>query len=147
MKSQILVLLCIVVVSFSAHAQTTYSSPETGEHPLGTYFKTDIDSVSLTNGNLHLHIPLFSLPGRELPVTVAMDYDSQFFELRYLPGPEQTPAGYESLQWRKSGGVMSGKVTASSFLLNDIASSPTAYTFHWQANFVFAAPGGRRFNF
>jgi YD repeat-containing protein len=111
---------------------------------LGTYFKTDIDSVSLTNGNLHLHIPLFSLPGRELPVSIAMDYDSQFFERRYLytNGSGQAVYGFESLQWRKGGGLLSGTITASRGI-----TQVGTYFIRWMLTFVWGSPAGRRYTF
>lgn len=37
---------------------------EQGTKPYGSYMGGDIDSVSLTNGNLNLHIPLVSYPQR-----------------------------------------------------------------------------------
>ena len=55
---------------------------QTGERPLGSYFATDIDTVSMTNGNLHLSMPLFNLPGREVSFRLAMDYNSKFLEPR-----------------------------------------------------------------
>src|SRR5438552_8143659 len=144
----ILPILCLTVVSLAANAQSTYSSPETGENPLGAYFKTDIDSVSLTNGNLHLHIPLFSLPGRELPVNGAVDYDSQLYEYRfwYWNGPNPV-YNYESLQWRKDSGPISGLLTGSHTLQNEVTYSPNPYTYYWILSFVYGAPGGRRVAF
>jgi len=37
---------------------------ENGLHPFGSYVGSDIDTVSLTSGNLSLRIPLFSIPQR-----------------------------------------------------------------------------------
>ncbi len=53
-----------------------------GQPVLGSYFSTDVDTVNLTSFNLHINIPLFSLPGRELPLNLSMDYNSQFLEQR-----------------------------------------------------------------
>ena len=70
-----------------AFGQAAYTSPETGIKPLGSYASWGgIDSVSLTNGNLLLNIPLFSLPGRELPVSLGVSFNSQFMEQRTVPG-------------------------------------------------------------
>jgi hypothetical protein len=73
MKARILYsTLGVFLFSGLGWAQSQDTSPETGEKPLGSYFKTDIDSVSLTNGNLHLSIPVFSLPGREVPISFSL---------------------------------------------------------------------------
>jgi hypothetical protein len=84
MKRACLLILLVFAIAQAASAQSSSSSPETGHKVLGSYFASDIDSVSLSNGNLHVGIPLFSLPGRELPVSLGVSYDSQFFERRTL---------------------------------------------------------------
>ena len=52
---------------------------EIGLKPFGTYHGGDIDSVSLTNGNLTLHIPLFSYPqrGGKLTKSLAIIYNNK----------------------------------------------------------------------
>lgn len=50
-------------VSILASAQNDVNSDE-GLKPYGSYMGGNIDTVSLTNGNLTLHIPLFSYPQR-----------------------------------------------------------------------------------
>ena len=86
MKRGVLLLLMQFAVPLtSAWGQSSFDmSPDaqTGEHVLGSYFATDIDTVSMTNGNLHLNIPLFDLPGREVPLRLSMSYNSKFFEPR-----------------------------------------------------------------
>ena len=62
-------LSCIFVVASVAALSLPVSAQdlpefETGLKPYGAYHGGDIDSVSLTNGNLALHIPLFSYPQR-----------------------------------------------------------------------------------
>ena len=60
----------ILLIAAQAAAQTNYdTSPngQTGEKIFGSYFAAGIDTVGIFNGNLNLSIPLFSLPGRELP--------------------------------------------------------------------------------
>src|SRR5206468_12512022 len=74
------ILAAVVVIGLAGSlgfAQSSFdTSPETqgGEKPLGSYFATDIDTVSMSNGTLRLSIPLINLPGRELPLRPAMDY-------------------------------------------------------------------------
>ena len=105
--------LGLLLAASVASGQTTYTSPETGIKPLGSYASWgDIDSVSLTNGNLLLNIPLFSLPGRELPVSMGVSFNSQFMERRTMVGPMgQTVTVWESQAWHKNtgiGGTLSG---------------------------------------
>src|SRR5438105_5985574 len=106
-------LFLLTLLALPAVGQTTYTSPDTGERPLGTYSFGNMDSVSLTNGNLHLRIPVYSLPGRELPRQLTMDYNSQFLE--YVTGYDEfgqpiTP-GWEFLGWRQDSGI-GGRLTA-----------------------------------
>ena len=96
-----------------AFGQAAYTSPDTGIKPLGSYASWGgIDNVSLTNGNLMLNIPLFSLPGRELPVSLGVSFNSQFMERRTVPGEMgQLVTVWESQAWRKNtgiGGTLSG---------------------------------------
>lgn len=103
MKTIFLSMLLIVSVSAPAlFAQDSYNSPETGTKVLGNYFATDVDSVDLQNGNLHIRIPLFSLSGRELPLSFGMDYNSQFLEKRsYVDENGITQYVWEFQGWRK----------------------------------------------
>jgi len=102
MKRFTIPLCLILLLPICGWSQSSDSSPEGGEKPLGSYFKTDIDSVSLTNGNLHLTIPIFSLPGREVPVALVLDYNSMSYELRYgYMYNGQPVSAYESKQWAK----------------------------------------------
>lgn len=59
----VLLVLMALAVSSQSYAQTN-PNLETGFKPYGSYSGSDVDSVSLTNGNLIVHIPLFSYPQR-----------------------------------------------------------------------------------
>jgi hypothetical protein len=80
----IAITLAIVLAgTWKASAQTNYDtspSAQTGVQVYGSYFATDIDTIGLFNGNLHLSIPLFSLPGRELPYGLSLVYNAQKWE-------------------------------------------------------------------
>src|SRR5437870_10809425 len=100
------ILVAVVAIGLAgavACGQSSFdTSPDaqTGEKPLGSYFATDIDTVSMTNGNLHLSIPLVNLPGREVPLRLSMDYNSKFFEPRYMPVQGGgTGFSYDFLGW------------------------------------------------
>jgi len=108
--------LLILLAARTVHGQTSYdttATAQTGEKVLGSYFSTDIDSVSLTNGQLHLSIPVFSIPGRELPLRFSLDYNSRFFEKRLVLTEEQDwiPL-YEWYGWRANSGL-GGSLTAT----------------------------------
>lgn len=107
MKKAILVLwLFHASLLFGQSSYDTSPSGQTGGRVLGSYFSSDIDSVSLTNGNLHLNIPLFSLPGREFPLRLNLDYNSQFFEQRTVIDPDGVPQQImEFLGWRQDAGI------------------------------------------
>ena len=113
-KTILLALIGICSIVTVALGQSSFDmSPgaETGEKVLGSYFSTDIDTVSMSNGNLHLSIPLINLSGREVPLRLSMDYNSKFFEQRTY-GLSVT---YDFLGWRKDtglGGILSGTQTA-----------------------------------
>lgn len=80
------VLAALFAVQASALAQTENNAarPERGISPLGSYAVSDIESISLTNGNLNLSIPLASLPpiaGGKLSWGVRAIYNSKMWDL------------------------------------------------------------------
>lgn len=62
-RRSIFVLFVILGLATLAFAQTN-PNLETGFKPFGSYDDANFDSISLTNGNLILHIPMFSYPQR-----------------------------------------------------------------------------------
>src|SRR6478609_3271435 len=75
-------VLIALVATFSTvtFAQQTAARPDRGAMPGASYSVSDLESVSLTNGNLHLSIPLASLPpiaGGKLSFTLSAVYDSK----------------------------------------------------------------------
>src|SRR5438876_6228784 len=90
--------ILILLIARHANAQTNYdTSPgsQTGVQVFGSYFATDIDTISNYNRNLHLSIPVFSLPGRQLPYGLKLTYNAQKWE-------QDTVGGY--LHGRYTGG-------------------------------------------
>lgn len=136
MKVRIIATL-LGILCGSAHlcAQVSFDTSEagqTGEKVLGSYFSTDIDSVSMMNGNLHLSIPLFNLPGRELPLRLNWDYNSRFVEMRTIYPEVGDPFSvWEFLGWRKDTGI-GGTLTAMKSRVS-YASTWVIYdlTFYW----------------
>jgi YD repeat-containing protein len=100
-----LIMICLATQAFGQSGFDTSQGGETGEKVLGSYFSTDIDSVSMTNGNLHVNIPVYSLPGREVPMRLAMDYNSRFFQSRPIAGTDPVQVTWDFMGWRKDTGV------------------------------------------
>src|SRR5262245_8123026 len=81
-------LLALVALASRASAQNGAESafqPDRGTTTPGTYSITDIENISLTNGNLNLTVPLASLPpvaGGKLSWTVNAVYNSKMWDLR-----------------------------------------------------------------
>ena len=97
---------------------------------MGSYFATDIDTVSMSNGNLHLSIPLINLPGRELPLRLSMDYNSKFFESRQIPAAGGgTTTTYDFMGWRKDTGL--GGILSISYYSNCGAVNGDNLDLYW----------------
>lgn len=65
-------------MSFGFAVAQNDPSLDTGLKPYGSYHGGDLDSVSLTNGNLTLHIPLAGYPQRgNLGYTPRIIYNSK----------------------------------------------------------------------
>jgi hypothetical protein len=96
-----LILITIICSATALQAQTNYDTApqsQTGEQVYGSYFSTDIDTIGLYNGNLSLSIPVFSLPGRELPYGLTLTYNSQKWESDLCSG---SPCGRYTGGWKK----------------------------------------------
>ena len=75
--SRCLSLLLLASLSLACIAQTN-PNLETGIKPYGSYDGGSFDSVSLTNGNLSLNIPIFDYPQRGgLKATVRLIYNNK----------------------------------------------------------------------
>lgn len=128
-------LLSILLLGTSTFAQTSYNSGDTGERVLGSYFSSDIDSINFLSGNLHLNIPLFTLPGRELPVQVSIDYNSRFLETRQTTDAYGNPITvWESFLWRKS--TSFGKLTSEKTLINSATGYHHQYNGNWYDSYI-----------
>ena len=146
-----LVLGCLLLGK-SAFGQNNYNSPETGEKVLGSYFKTDIDNIDLQNGNLHLRIPLFSLPGREVPLSLNMDYNSRFVESRELYVGGQWVTYKDFYGWRKDAGI-GGRFDVTRELASEGAYQTTIngetyqWRRYWNYTFTYIDSVGTKYRF
>src|SRR2546426_180896 len=86
--------------------------PDRGTMPTGSYAVSDIESVSLTNGNMNLSIPLASLPpvaGGKLGLTLRAEYNSKMWDgvrSEHQPDPLDPATRYvkSNLQLSDAGG-------------------------------------------
>ena len=64
--------------------QTTAARPDRGTRPNGSYAVSDLENISLQNGNVNLNIPLASLPaiaGGKLSWTLTAQYSSKVWDV------------------------------------------------------------------
>ena len=78
-----LVIALVSSLSATAAAQSA-ARPDKGMRPTGSYAVSDIEKVSMTNGNVNVSIPLASLPpiaGGKLSWTIAANYNSKMWDM------------------------------------------------------------------
>src|ERR1043165_1095706 len=86
-KSHANILLVLAIVLLSAPltlAQTTAARPDRGARPNGSYSVSDIENISLQNGNVNLNIPLAALPpiaGGKLSWSLSAQYNSKVWDV------------------------------------------------------------------
>jgi hypothetical protein len=85
LSANLVVLFTLLVVSTAAvFGQTTAARPDRGTRPNGSYSVSDIENISLQNGNVNLIIPLASLPpiaGGKLSWTLNAQYNSKIWDV------------------------------------------------------------------
>lgn len=77
-----LLLALLLSVKLTALGQAA-ARPQRGMAPVGSYTVSDIESISLTNGNMHLSIPLAELPpmaGGKLGWMLRAEYNSKLWD-------------------------------------------------------------------
>src|ERR1051325_3126392 len=83
--ASILLLFAILLLSAPLTlAQTTAARPDRGTRPNGSYTVSDVENISLQNGNLNLNIPLASLPpiaGGKLSWSLNAYYNSKVWDV------------------------------------------------------------------
>lgn len=94
-----LLLLCLFSFVPTSNAQTDVNL-EQGLSPYGSYMSSNMDSVSLTNGNLMVHIPLVSYPqrGGRLHLAFFLRYNNKGYRQVTTPG-----SGLISWAWDGAG--------------------------------------------
>src|SRR5207302_8992023 len=85
MRSEFTLILLIAFFSVPALAQDAINVANhnsIGFPQNGVFNGSDFDTVQLNNGNLHIEIPLWSLPGRGPSAYLKMVYDSKSWYLK-----------------------------------------------------------------
>jgi RHS repeat-associated protein len=103
-----MVLLTAIPLSF---AQDT-ATQAIGLPAHGSFDGSDFDTVQLNNGNLHIVLPLYSLPGRGLGVSVSLVYDSKGWYEYTLNSVQGTPVYVRQRATSSNHWVIAGPLTS-----------------------------------
>src|SRR5687768_15974121 len=82
--TSILIVGVSMAFAVSVSGQTTAARPDRGVMPNGSYSVSDIENISMQNGNVNLQIPLASLPpisGGKLSWTIYAHYNSKIWNV------------------------------------------------------------------
>jgi RHS repeat-associated protein len=104
------ILIVVLILGGTAISQTT-TRPDRGFGGGGSFQSTDIDSISLQNGGLNLHIPLASLPtisGDKLSYTLEATYNSKLWQVNHGETHHQGTLGCEKYSTVSVGGADGG---------------------------------------
>ena len=111
-------VLFLMATASASFAQDT-NSTNIGLPPNGVFSGSEIENVQVNNGNLHIEIPLYSVPGRGLNTTVKYVYDSRGWiaPMDKAHNSGTTPGPHNNLQWAvvaplSRAGVKSGDIFA-----------------------------------
>ena len=93
----IFVVVLLGTATITVLGQQTAARPDRGVMPNGSYSVSDIENISLENGNVNLSIPLASLPpvaGGKLSWTISAHYNSKVWDIT------RTELDADDEQWR-----------------------------------------------
>jgi len=99
----------LAVVSISQAQQVT-----TGAQPFGSVGGGPFDSINLGNLNVHLDVPVLNKPGRGMPFTYDLSYDSSVFYATQVNGTLTWQPVY-NWGWRAQTEIASGYISYSIF--------------------------------
>jgi RHS repeat-associated protein len=97
------IVLFVLVSAATAQTAQNATRPDRGTHPNGSYSVSDIENISLTNGNLNLSIPLANLPpvaGGKLSWVVRAIYNSKTWDVKR---DDVTTESFPPLTYAKDG--------------------------------------------
>ncbi|MEK6287871.1 MAG: hypothetical protein AABO57_19300, partial [Acidobacteriota bacterium] len=96
--ARIAIIMSLFVGLGTTVLSQTGARPDRGIRPVGSYSVSDIENISLTNGNVNLSIPLAALPpvaGGKLSWVVRAVYNSKSWNVTQQEFPENPPVpGY-----------------------------------------------------
>src|SRR5438270_2881151 len=99
----ILSFVCSAFFSASITLAQDNDKANIGLPPNGVFSGSSVESVQVNNGNLHIEIPLYSVPGRGLNTTVSYVYDSRGWSVAAGGRPNAVistgPGPHNNLQW------------------------------------------------
>src|SRR6266550_2832928 len=81
-RTLLFIVAIFTLLASPALGQQTAARPDRGSMPGASYSVSDIENISLTNGNVNLSIPLASLPpiaGGKLKFTLSAVYNSKLW--------------------------------------------------------------------
>src|SRR5260370_6851564 len=86
---RVVTFLVVLSLARGARAQQLYDGNQ-NLPPFGSFHGSDFDIVSLQNGNLHLRIPVLSIPQRGKAVSWTYIYDTHSWSKVWVPQPPPT---------------------------------------------------------
>ncbi|MCI0391522.1 MAG: hypothetical protein MOB07_22495, partial [Acidobacteria bacterium] len=119
-----LTIFLLAGLSVTALAQTA-SRPDRGVRPVGSYSVSDIENISLTNGNVNLSIPLAALPpiaGGDLSWVFRAEYSSKLWDrvgVQVAPNPPLPGYVEHTLQLGEGGWRVGAAYRLSMHHVND----------------------------
>src|SRR6266550_270684 len=85
-KSTFVALALVIFLAPALRAQELFNGNQTGLPPFGSFHGTDFENVSLANGNLHVEIPIQTVPQRVIkPARIMYVYDAVAWNIYWIP--------------------------------------------------------------
>jgi len=102
----------ILALSFLLCASASFGQVATGTYPYGTFDTLGLDTIDVGNLNVHLNIPVLNKPGRGLPFSYAISYDSSVW-MPVTSGGVQQWQPVLNWGWRGSTEITTGYISES----------------------------------
>lgn len=87
----VVLLLCLSALAQDEIPTRVTQQNRSGDLPFQSTVGTDVEKVDIATGNLTLHIPLVSVPGRGMGYAFSLEYDARFL---VVASRSMTPAQY-----------------------------------------------------
>jgi hypothetical protein len=135
-------LACVIglLIGAPVKSQKVFDGSQQGLPPFGSFHGSSFDNVSLQNGNLHIEIPILSVPQRNGKVfNYRFIYDTRTYQIYWEPNPDypQTqPKGWWFVEygsydeWRPTDPWRHG--SGSTFRAKKCGQNTYSIQTHWQ---------------